>query len=695
MAENGDRTEDPASAAIEANGPGPAGRAAKVRLVLLSFLMLFAELALIRWTGSNLVYLSYFSNFVLLGSFLGIGAGFLRARAKRDMFPWAPVALAVLVLFIYFVPVAIDRTGSDAIFFGSYSVKGLPIWVMLPVLFVAVAVVMAFIAEGVARQFVAFPALEAYRLDILGSIAGIAAFSFLSFAYAPPVVWGVAVVGLFVWLGWRQPRRRITYVRTLALVAIVATLGAESLAPQDHWSPYYKIHLRDLPGYGIDVKVNGIPHQQIVSTDERRENEPFYFLPYENLASATPPARVLIVGAGTGSDVAIALRQGVAHVDAVEIDPTLQRLGAELHPDRPYASPNVTVIINDGRAFIEQTHHKYDLVLFALPDSLTLVSGQSSLRLESYLFTREAMVAARERLNPGGSFAMYNYYREDWLVDRLANTLAQVYGSPPCAAVFGPAQHHLAVLQASLSADALDCPARWTPLSDAPPAPATDDRPFLYLRSNAIPGFYLITMALILLGSVVIVRRAAGSLRPMKSYADLFFMGVAFLLLETKNVVQFALLFGTTWFVNALVFGGILLTVLAAVEVARRVRFRRLAPVYAALIVALAVAWLVPTSALIVLSPPLRFIAATALAFAPVFLANLVFAERFRETESAPTAFAANLLGAMVGGLVEYSALMVGYRTLLIVTAAVYGLAFVSWRLHQWATAGRSMVALA
>ena len=119
------------------------------------------------------------------------------------------------------------------------------------------------------------------------------------------------------------------------------------------------------------------------------------------------------------------------HIDAVEIDPKLQRIGADLHPDHPYQDPRVSVHINDGRAFLEQTDTKYDLILFALPDSLTLVSGQSSLRLESYLFTLQAMESARDHLKPGGAFSMYNYYREDWLVDRLAGTLQRSTGGRP------------------------------------------------------------------------------------------------------------------------------------------------------------------------------------------------------------------------------------------------------------------------
>ena len=114
-----------------------------------------------------------------------------------------------------------------------------------------------------------------------------------------------------------------------------------------------------------------------------------------------------------------------------------------------------------------------------------------------------------------------------------------------------------------------------------------------------------------------------GRFQSMRSYLDLAFMGAAFLLLETKNVVQFALLFGATWFVNALVFAGVLVAVYLAVETARWVRLPRPAVLYAALIAALALAWLVPQESLLSLPMAARFLAASALAFAPVYLANL------------------------------------------------------------------------
>ena len=158
----------------------------------------------------------------------------------------------------------------------------------------------------------------------------------------------------------------------------------------------------------------------------------------------------------------------------------------------------------------------------------------------------------------------------------------------------------------------------------------------------------------------------------MVAYADLFCMGAAFLLLETKNVVQFALLFGTTWFVNALVFTGILLAVLAAITAAQRFRFKALWPLYSLLLLSLALAWLVPPESLLGLALFPRFVVATLLAFIPIFLANLVFAERFRDVAASSVAFGANLLGAMIGGILEYASLVTGYRALLPVIAVLY-----------------------
>jgi hypothetical protein len=336
------------------------------------------------------------------------------------------------------------------------------------------------------------------------------------------------------------------------------------------------------------------------------------------------------------------------------------------------------VHIDDGRAFLERTHDKYDMILFALPDSLTLVAGASSLRLESYLFTVEAMQAVRDHLAPGGSFSMYNSYREDWLIGRLAGTVAEAFGHEPCVDSLSGVE---AVITASLTAADQRCDPQQKAIP-AGPAPATDDHPFVYLESRTIPAYYLVTLLGILLISLVAVRLTGGPLRRMRPYVDLFFLGSAFLLLETRSVTGFALLFGTTWIVNALVFAGVLLVVLAAVEVTRRWRTPPLRVLYVALGGALLLAGLLPPELLLNLPVVARGLAAVAVAFAPIFVANLIFAKRFAETADATSAFAANLLGAMLGGTLEYLSLIVGYQALLLLAALLYGLAL--WTGRRW-----------
>ena len=664
----------PASGTVGNKDPGPAGGTPlplPLQLFVLSFLMLFVELALIRWSGALVIYLSYFSNFVLLGSFLGIGIGFLRAKSRVNLFPWSPVALALLILFVRAFPVEVIRTGYQLLFFGygKFNASGPPTWVTLPIVFLAVATVMEMIGEGVARTFIRFRPLDAYRLDIVGSIVGIAAFSLLSFLDAKPVVWALVVAAVMLLLFGR----RTGLLQVIAVVALVMLLWSESLASTDIWSPYYRISYTQA-GDQYAINVNGIPHQNIIPA---RKLQKVYSQPYLN-APGNSLDNVLIVGAGTGNDVANALLHGAKHIDAVEIDPELYQLGVRLNPDHPYQNPRVTVHINDGRAFLEQTHTKYDMILFALPDSLTLVAGQSSLRLESYLFTLQAVEAAKAHLNPGdGLFAMYNYYRTSWLRDRLANTLQVAFGQTPCVDDEG---FSLSMISVAINPSTMHCTTTWQRSANVVP-PATDDHPFVYLDGNSIPWLYRITLALILLASIVLVRLAAGPYRRMAGFVDLFFMGAAFLLLETKNIVQFALLFGTTWFVNALVTAGVLVAVLAAVEVSRHVVVRRPALLYAALLAALAVAWAVPPAALLSLSPLPRFVLAVIIAFMPIFLANMVFSQRFRDTGDSTTAFGANLLGAMVGGILEYSSLIIGYQWLLVLVALLYGLAFLTgWR---------------
>jgi len=660
----------------------------RARLLALSFLSLFTELALIRWAGSNIVYLSYFSNFVLLASFLGLGLGFLLAQHRVRLFAYLLPLLGVFVLAALAggLSIQVPESTGDIIFFtGGQTPLTAPAGAVLPIVFVWVTAIMACVGQELAREFRLLPPLEAYRIDILGSLAGIVTFTLLSFLGTVPVVWGLVVAAGALSLGSARPSR----LQAAGAACFLVALAVESFQPDSAWSPYYKIRWFHASG-GVAVDVNGVPHQGAHAVSRSRSAQDPYLAPYQ-LMGTRIPSNVLVIGAGTGNDVAIALYQGASHVDAVEIDPFLQKLGASVHPDHPYQDPRVSVYIDDGRAFLQRTTSTYDLILFALPDSLTLVSGQSSLRLESYLFTAEAAAVARAHLRADGVFAEYNYFRQQWLVDRLAGTLQDAYQEAPCVLeeegkVPGVG---FAVLVASLDPAQITCSSRWQrPANTAPPS--HDDQPFLYVREG-FPSFYLVTLLLILVAAALCTL-LAGSPVTLAPYADLFFMGAAFLLMETKNVVQFALLFGTTWFVNALVFAGILVTVALAIEVSRRWKLPGPTPFYLLLFIAILAAWLVPPAYLLALPFGARLVAATALAFGPVFIANLAFAQRFRDTGDSLKAFATNLLGAILGGCLEYSALVIGYRDLLLVAGALYVIAFVLYRRGRGTVTIRSAV---
>ena len=150
----------------------------------------------------------------------------------------------------------------------------------------------------------------------------------------------------------------------------------------------------------------------------------------------------------------------------------------------------------------------------------------------------------------------------------------------------------------------------------------------------------------------------------MRPYVDLFFMGAAFLLLETKNVVQFALLFGTTWFVNALVFAGVLLTRSGRDRALAAVTFRPAAELLYVVLLGVArgggrrAGELAPRRCRRYRASASR----SSIAFVPIFFANLIFSQRFKDVASSTTAFGANLLGRDGRWRLEYLALVTGYR---------------------------------
>lgn len=656
----------------------------RCRLVALSSLMFFVELMLIRWVGSNIYYLFFFSNFILLASFLGIGIGFLRSDFIYKYFRYTPVILGIFVFFCFlngYEYQAVLNPLTDNLDYSAQAFKNnfYPIPLTLPIVFSVVVFLMSGIASAVATNFRLFTPLNAYRLEIVGSLVGIILFSLLSYLHQGPVVWGLVIILLYIPLlidEWRARQYLMMCLQLFMLMLMLGTFVTETMTFQHYWSSYYKIVVQKFPGQRYVVNVNGLPQQIIESVEQRLKVKPFYFVPYQQL-STKKLDDVLVIGAGTGGDVAIALSQGAKHIDAVEIDPMLYKLGKKFNPNHPYADPRVKVYIDDGRAYLQQTQQKYDMIIFALTDSLALVQGQSSIRLENYLYTLEGIQAAKMHLKADGVFTLYNYYSFPWLRHRLANTLYQVFQHTPCITQYSPTDYWAIVYTVSNNKNFLTCTPTWTPNGNSYEIPITDDRPFMYLSEKTLPPVYIFALSILLVAAFCLVKLMGVSNHVFKNNLALFLMGIAFLLLETKNIINFALFFGTTWLVNALVFIGILFTVYLAVEIRTKYSIsKKLLSII--LIFALILAWFIPNSFILSLHFVLRFLVATVIAFTPILIANILFADQFREADDSTEAFGVNLLGAVLGGVLEYTSMIFGYHELLLMVIGIYILAIIN-----------------
>ncbi len=647
-----------------------------IRIFLYSFLILFLELSLIRFIPANIRLIGYFANVILLATFLGMGCGMILAKKNYSLLELFPYLIGALLIIIAVFKIEINLSSPDAIFFSAVSENfvGLEPNIVLPMIFIFVTLINIPLAQGLGQLFGLLTPLEAYTHDIIGSVAGIVLFTGLSFLSAPPVIWFFVVFGIYTYLAARKTK--------LFIVGGIICIGCLGLIiSTDHgsiWSPYYRITVTPIhDGIPFDeriaIAVNNIPHQYMSHFNLR---EPFYYLPY-HLFRNQQFKKILIIGAGSGADTATALgmRPTVEHIDAVEIDPAIASLGKQLNPDKPFSNPKVTLHIDDGRNFLQNSHEKYDLIIYALTDSLALAAKSANIRLESFIFTKESFQLVKDHLTDNGLFTLYNYYREKWLVDKLATMTTSVFGYTPIVVPFGTDRTAAVIMTGPKIHDLSEnlAPEAYMPKEDI--LPSTDDWPFLYLKSRTIPPVYRSFIALLAVLSIILVVVVSGGIKHVKINLQFFCFGAGFLLLETKSLATFALLFGTTWLVNSLVFASLLLFVLLAIWVNTKYQIKNITLWYASLFFMLIAQLLVPTSWFLGLSFGVRLIGASIFFVSPIFFANILFAHQFKESDEPQEAFGINLLGALFGGFLEYLSLAFGYRSLTILVIALYAIA--------------------
>jgi hypothetical protein len=671
-------------------------RLAVFDLFLISFLGLFFEVLIIRWLSTEVRLFAYYKNLSLIAAFMGLGIGFMLARKKLALLPVFPIGFCALSAIILvgaakgvFLSLS-NPAGSDVWIWGILQRSALPsffsFFALIPFFFLSTVLVFIPLGQATGQAMQLFPPIKAYTINVLGSLAGTWGFSALSFMSWPPLAWFAIGLVLCLWFLRRTRRALVINAVASALFIIMAFV----LRGDSYWSPYYRIDVKPITaqsaagnpvrwGYALDVNYDF--HQSAVnlSPDFARQNASvFPTAPDESAGYAIPyrllkPRTVLVVGAGAGNDVATALRQGAEHVDAVDIDPVILHIGQNIHPERPYDSSRVTLIVDDARSYFNKTQRQYDLIVYGMLDSHTLFSNMSSLRLDNFVYTVEGIREARQHLSDRGAVAIFFLAGKDWIAQKLFNVITAAFGQEPVMLntthgtlyLIGPG-----FTPAMLSSLPSDTRYEIVKTSYDSQDLVVDDWPFLYLREHVIPSAYWQVLALLAVISVVVI--LAISPKSLRVNWHFFLLGAAFLLLEIKSVTDLALLFGSTWIVNSLVISAILVMVLAANFYVQRFKLLDMRIYYLLLVISLLLGYLLPLGTLLGQNVWLRAALGSLVVSLPLFFAGIIFSTSLKKIGSVEVAFGSNLLGSVLGGLLEYSSLVLGLRNLMLLALVMY-----------------------
>lgn len=685
-----------------------------ILLVLVSVLGLFFELVLIRLLGSEIKVFAFLKNVVLIGAFLGLGMGFFLSRQRIGLLPLFLPGATLLIASVALGGMTglLTHTvlpGGDELVLLGLSFKNLqPVSLLMQVLtwvpyyaitllyFLFVVLVFIPLGQYTGKWMRAFAPIPAYSLNLAGSLAGTLLFALVSFLWAPPLVWFLLVTLLALplvrfssgWLRW------VNAVSALVLIVLQGLPGSTV------WSPYNKLVVSPFMGqdskgqtyqWGYQLGVGEYYYQDLLDlSDNFFDNHKdlpleYRYSEYEVPYAFIQPENVLILGAGTGNDVSAALRRGAQQVDAVDIDPGIIEFGKRLHPEQPYASDKVTPHANDARAFLKNSESKYDLVLFGLLDSQQVLSAFGSVRLDNFVYTVEGMSDAYTRVKPDGLLVVTFELFEPWMGERIAGVIQQASGQSPVVL----SAHHGTVFivrkGTPLSQDEVDQAlsklggvVKPLSLNSTGIALTTDNWPYLYMRERTLPFAYWTMLPLLALASIGLSRRILGT--GWKIQWSFFFLGAAFMLMEVRIIAQVALLFGSTWMVNAAAISAVLVMATLSNLLIARLKVDNVRLWGVLLLITLAISSLIPATTFLSLGQVTGGMLAALVLALPIFFAGMVFSGTLKQTQSVDTAMASNLLGAILGGFVEYLTLLVGIGSLAWVAFLFYALALLSDR---------------
>lgn len=662
-------------------------------IVLAAGLSLYLELMMIRMHASYLGILAYFKNFSLLSCFLGLGLGYAQGYRSLLGTPLIVPTLSLQIAFLYYL----NTTNIIGMFrnpIREQLTMGIPNileWKYLIIVYGILIFLFSFnalcfipLGQLISRLMIRREKLVSYGWNLIGTLLGILIFSLISYLGAPGTVWFLlAITGLIPFFYKDTVNLLISLIVGIIILSIL--FSPTRLNKIDIFSPYQMISIFFQPNSYTEIKTNNLFSQKLLDLKNQplEENEQFQlwseYFTLSYLFKPTPQD-VLILGSGTGNDVAAALRHGAGHIDAVEIDPTIVKIGKKFHPEKPYDAHNVDIFINDARAYLGQTKKQYDLIVYGLLDSHSLLSSKSGgIRLESYVYTLEGLQLAKEKLKKNGVLCINFCVLSQPLGQKIFLMLKKVFDGQNPIVYKTLYEGSFTFLVGRGINDSFQPQTLFNEVTHLfnddriQVDPSTDNWPFLYMPVKKYPISYVIMVLILLLISFKFIRDTRGD-SPQTFSIPCFFLGAGFMLLETKAITELARVYGSTWIVITIVIVTLSLLVFLANLLLLKKRQVNIPLVYLGLGISLLVSLLYSYKNSSLLG--YDFLLTPLVLMGPLFFAGLAFSSELNRTDSLSTALSSNLIGAMTGGFLEYNCMYFGFRALYYLAILMYGCAF-------------------
>ena len=688
----------------------------RTAVIVTAGLSLFLELVLIRWEAGLFVIFALYKNFTLLACFCGLGIGYAKARDRQLTLPAALPMILLLLAVFSFLRYGTGKFGNAlfqvvpvreevSVFFGfdpnasflTFFMHSLPVYCLLALTFVLNTLVLLPVGQFCGRLMQRMEPLASYGYNLLGSAVGVSLLFLLSWMWAGPAMWfGLAAAGLAFFQLASRAARKIAFGFAIAC----ALLAAWPMTPmiQTIYSPYQTIEKASQPNGLMSLLVSGSYYQKVFNlgpSNSNRETDPnlrqvigYYELPFRTAKSVN---RVAIVGAGSGNDIASALRNNAGHVDAVEIDPVIRSLGMDNHPEHPYEDPRVNSIINDARNFFRTTPAFYDAIVYGVLDSHTVVSHGANMRVDSFVYTKEGLRDAFDHLNTGGLLSVSFALQTPLMGEKIFHILKSLPGAGrPVAILTGYDSNNTTTFMISKGAEVqlpiaymkthqlTDITKSYMATSAKSLDLPTDDWPFFYLEKRMYPQTYLILLALVLGVAFFLVRGLLPAQAWQPSALSYFFLGGGFMLVETKAITELGLLFGNTWQVVGVTIIGVLVMAYLANIFAGRLTRQNLTWAFVGLFVILLVGYASAIQGSASTISLWQKILLVAVLVGPLFFSGMVFSTLLKGSQNISGAMAYNLMGAMLGGALEYNSMRLGFSSLYLIALGLYGLAWLT-----------------